>query len=96
MSEAEIVTKILEKLRKEGGWWIKIHGSRYQARGTPDIIGCYEGKFYGFEVKVPGKEGTLTRTQNLQLELIQQSGGISALVTSPEEALALLKKRSRI
>jgi Holliday junction resolvase len=93
MLEADLVTDIIKKLRKVGGWWIKVHGSRYQSRGLPDIIGCYLGRFYGFEVKVPGKEDTLTPTQALHLELIRNAGGVSGLVTSVEEAMALLRRR---
>lgn len=42
---------------------INIHGSVYTERGTPDIIGCINGRFVAFECK---------RDDTEDLELIQK------------------------
>lgn len=46
---------------------IKIHGSRYQEVGTPDIICCYHGHMILIELKV-GKE----EPSDIQLTRIEQ------------------------
>jgi hypothetical protein len=35
---------------------INIHGSIYSERGTPDVIGCIDGRFIAFECKRDDKE----------------------------------------
>lgn len=42
---------------------INIHGSVYSERGTPDVIGCINGRFIAFECK---------RTDDEDLEKIQK------------------------
>lgn len=36
---------------------INIHGSVFSERGTPDVIGCIDGKMVAFECKRTAKEG---------------------------------------
>jgi hypothetical protein len=60
-------------------------------RGLPDIIGCYAGKFYGMEVKLPGKENTLTAIQQYRISEINKNGGKAIMITSIEEALKFVK-----
>lgn len=86
--ESIIVANIIGNLKKKrGGFWVKIHGGMFQIIGLPDVIGCHRGHFYGFEVKRPGKEDTLTKRQSHILELIRLAGGTSAMVTSVDQAL---------
>ena len=92
MNESKLTTLILKALKKHGGFWFKVHGSAYQTTGIPDIIGCYRGRFIGFEVKIPGKENTLSRRQRLQLVRIVQQGGSSAMITSVRGALKLIQE----
>lgn len=95
--EARLSKKILKALKANGGYWVKVHGSAMQTTGLPDIIGCYEGWFVGFEVKLPGRESTLSLRQSVNLRRIEHSGGVPHVVTSPEDALEVvlrLRKRS--
>ena len=93
MSEAKLVTKIKKALKKEyGGRWVKIHGGPYQEAGVSDILGCYKGKFYAIEVKLPGKERTLTELQQIFINDINAAGGKATMVTSVEEVLKFIKK----
>lgn len=75
-----------------GAFAHKIHGGTYQSRGLPDIIGCYNGAFFGLEVKLPGKEQTLTLLQAKKLQDIKDAGGIAAMVTSVNEAIKVVKR----
>src|SRR3972149_6199879 len=88
--ETVLAKKILRLLREKAGFWAKIHGGPYQVTGLPDIIGCYRGRFYGFEVKVRERDQPTAR-QLLTLRLIRQAEGISRVVRGPTDALDTLQ-----
>jgi len=53
-------------------------------RGIPDIIGCYKGKFFAWELKRSEKEakkktGRIVLQRHI-IELISKSGGIGKIV----------------
>lgn len=86
--EGHLVRDIRVSLRaKYGGLWIKTHGGPYARQGTPDLIGCVQGYFIGLEVKLPGKEDTLTALQEETIQRINAEGGFASMVTSVDDAL---------
>ena len=88
MSEAGLVKKTMARLTKEGGLWIKVSAGPFQVAGLPDIIGCYNGRFYGLEAKLPGKERTLTKIQQWWISEINTTGGGKAtMFTTVEQAV---------
>lgn len=84
--ESRLRTNIVKRLSNYSGWWIVTHADGYGERGVPDIIGCYQGVFFGLEVKIPGKEHTLTPMQSRTIKKINDSGGKAAMVTSVDQA----------
>jgi hypothetical protein len=62
------------------------HADNFGTGGLPDIIGCVSGTFIGLEVKLPGKEHTLTKRQAHRLAQITKAGGKAAMVTSVSQA----------
>jgi len=92
--ETRLVGKILEALRERGGYWIKVHGSPFQRRGIPDIIGCYCGRFYAFEVKVDPEAYDATELQQKNITDITKERGVACIVCSTEEALKILNKEA--
>lgn len=87
MTEAQLTLKIRKALEKEPGVYVrKIHGGRYSA-GIPDIVGCKYGFFFALEVKLPGKERTVTKLQRSNLDAIEEADGVAAVVTTVKEAL---------
>jgi hypothetical protein len=48
--------------------------------------GLFQGYHFGLEVKMPGRENTVTKHQQYHLDCIKEAGGISAVVTDPDEA----------
>ena len=68
----------------------KIHVSEFSAEGTPDLLCCIQGHFIALEVKTPGEEPTLLQAFNLNS--IRQAGGLAAVVSSPQQAVALVQK----
>lgn len=86
MNEARLRTNIVKRLSGYSGWWTVTHADQWATGGLPDIIGCYAGVFFGLEVKLPGKEHTLTERQAHRLEQIRRAGGKAAMVTSVSQA----------
>lgn len=85
--EAKLTKKIRQDLQSNfGGWWVKLHGGPFQAAGLPDLIGLCKSKFFGIEVKLPGKENTVTRIQAYVLRKINENGGTGIVVTSVLQA----------
>lgn len=90
MREKYLQSKILKALRDFGGWWVKYHpGPRYGQPGVPDIIGCYQGIFVAMEVKRPGEKPTPLQAATIK-DIRQLGKGIAVVVTSVDEALAIL------
>ena len=71
--EAKDQSKILAHLEEEGAWVIKTQSTN--KNGTPDILGCLNGRFIAVEVKTTS--GTLSRLQELKLQQIERAGGIA-------------------
>ena len=93
MNEAKLTRKILKSLKDTyGGIWWKIHANVYQGKGTLDIFGVTEGKFFGLEVKLPGKEDTLSKMQEYTIKKINESGGYSRMVTSVKQTTRFVKR----
>lgn len=70
-------------------YFFKTHGGPYQKRGVPDLVGCLDGHFFGFEVKKPG--GKPTRQQEHNIVKIRKAGGITGVVTSTVEVMNYLR-----
>ena len=90
MLETPLTNRIKNALTKHGAYTVNIHGSKYSAKGTPDLLVCHNGRYIGMEVKTPDKKNTATRAQRQHLQLIKDAGGNADVVTSVADALALL------
>lgn len=85
--ESRLSRKIQERLRGEGWFCFKVHGSEAMMSGLPDIIVCAEGLFIGLETKNPETRTHVSPRQRYVHEKIRQAGGIAVVVTSPEGAV---------
>ena len=57
MKESNVVRLMLKALNsQERTFAIRTHGSAFQMRGTPDIIGCSHGMFFAIEAKRSAKD----------------------------------------
>jgi hypothetical protein len=91
LKEAELTRDCVRRLNKIPGCFaVKVHGSPYQTRGLPDIVGCLHSGFFGIEMKLPGKEKTLTDIQAATLDKIRKAGGRSGVATSYTECLEII------
>ena len=89
MREADIVRSILTHLKKlDGCFCWKEHGGPYGTNGIPDIICCYQGHFFGFEVKT--NSGKPTKLQEAVIRKINAAGGTALIVRSVDDVKAVL------
>jgi hypothetical protein len=67
------VTAYLAKQRPEV-WSLKVHGSRHQRAGVPDLLLCWRGRMLANELKAPG--GRLAPAQVRELIALHDAGAI--------------------
>ncbi len=88
--ETRLQQRIQKAIRKEypSSFFFKHWGGPFSPAGIPDLIGCVEGLFFGFEVKLPDEKRS--KTSDIQDETIadiEAAGGVARVVRSPEDAL---------
>lgn len=76
--EAKVKAKVVAELKAIGAYYFYPVTGGYGAGGIPDIVGCYESKFFGIECKAGRNKPTAL--QLFQLELIDEAGGITFVV----------------
>ena len=89
--ESKVTKAIMVYLKSRDIWCFKVAGGPMQQRGVPDIVCCVNGAFVALEVKRPGL-GRLTDLQALTIERIREAGGVAEVVTSVEEAAAVIEE----
>lgn len=92
-TETQLVARIMLMLDGQGAYVNKNHGSPFQRMGRPDIEGCLRGRFFAFEVKLPGKSRKKRTGSSLQeraLREIRTAGGCAAVVERVDEVDSLL------
>ena len=55
----------------------------YGRSGVPDIVGCWEGRYFAIECKAPGNKPT--GLQLKEMEAIQQAGGVAFVFDGQED-----------
>ena len=93
--ESKFKKQVMSRLKDLNGLFVFSKEAK-SLRGYPDIIGCYRGQFFGWELKRSESEarkqtGRIVLQRHI-LTLIQQSGGIGEIVHPDnfEEKLAEL------
>jgi hypothetical protein len=76
--EGKVKKKIVEQLKTLGCYYFFPATGGYGKSGVPDIVGCYQGKFFGIECKA-GKN-TTTALQEKNLREIGEAWGIAHVV----------------
>ena len=76
--EGKVKRVVVKQLKELGAYYFFPMTGGYGKSGVPDIIGCYEGKFFGIECKA-GKN-TPTALQEKNLRDIKEAKGASWVV----------------
>ena len=62
--EAKVKKKVVEQLKVLGAYYFYPVTGGYGRSGVPDIVGCYKGKFFGFECKSGKNKPTALQHKN--------------------------------
>jgi len=76
--EAKVKKVVVKQLKELGAYYFYPVTGGYGGSGVPDIIGCYEGRFFGIECKAGGNKPTPLQEKNLTD--ISNNGGIAVVV----------------
>ena len=76
--EARVKQVVVKQLKNIGAYYFFPATGGYGRSGVPDIVGCYEGDFFGIECKA-GKN-TPTPLQQKNLDDITTAAGIALVV----------------
>lgn len=91
--ESAIQASIIAYLRGlPGAYVVNYGGSAAGAKGTPDLLVCYKGRFIGIELKRPDSTYGLTPTQRIRLRQIESAGGVGLEAESLEDVVDLIKR----
>jgi hypothetical protein len=89
-AEARRSNGFITEIRLRGGWARKIHADAMQGAGIPDIAAVYKGVALWIETKEPN--GTLAKLQALEIEKINQAGGMAVAVRTLERLRQILNE----
>lgn len=92
-TEAAITESIRDLLRRFQIFHWKNWGGMLGTKGVPDILGIYQGRFLGIEVK--SETGILRPEQKQFLENIQKNGGIGFVARNLDDVIHNLGLRDR-
>jgi Holliday junction resolvase len=76
--EKKVKTKVVAILKELRAYYFYPVSGGYGASGIPDIVGCYNGKFFAIECKAGMNKPTPLQEKNLNS--IKATGGITLVV----------------
>jgi Holliday junction resolvase len=76
--EVKVKNKATKQLKALGAYYFFPFSSGWGKAGVPDIICCYNGKFFAFECKAGNNKPTVLQRQNI--EQIINCGGTAIVV----------------
>lgn len=91
MLERDIQKRLIQYLKTVPNCWI-VKVIQANINGCPDILMCFNGKFYGIEVKTDN--GRTSAIQDLQIRRIREAGGVPVVIRSLDELKTFLNKET--
>jgi Holliday junction resolvase len=76
--EAKVKKVVVQQLKGMGAYYFYPVTGGYGRSGVPDIVGCYEGLFFGIECKAGKNKPTPLQEKNLKE--ISEAGGLALVV----------------
>lgn len=83
--EHKVKQKAVKALRDINAYYFFPVGGGYGRAGIPDIIGCYNGKFFGIECKAGTNKPTALQMR--EMGAIEDSGGKTLVVNEDNVAM---------
>lgn len=92
VAESDLQSRIIGYLRGRGDCYVvNFGGSASSAKGTPDLLVCFQGRFLGLEIKQDISKYDITKTQRIRMRQIRKAGGVAKVVTSLQDVIDLLR-----
>jgi hypothetical protein len=76
--EKKVKQQVMQALKDMGAYYFYPVTGGYGRSGVPDIVGCWEGRFFGIECKAGKNLPTALQLKNLKE--ITDSGGIALVI----------------
>ena len=76
--EAKVKKVVVAQLKQLGAYYFYPVTGGYGQSGVPDVVGCYEGLFFGIECKAGKNKPTPLQDRNLKQ--IRDAGGLDLVV----------------
>lgn len=76
--EKKVKMKVVSQLEKLGAYHFPPMTGGFGRSGVPDIVGCYNGRFFGIECKAGKNKATALQMHHLKQ--IKSAGGIVLLI----------------
>ena len=76
--EAKVKKVVVQQLKDMGAYYFYPVTGGYGRSGVPDIVGCYQGLFFGIECKAGKNKPTPLQEKNLKQ--IAEAGGLALVV----------------
>lgn len=86
MLEGKLQKKTIDYLNSIGAYVVNVITA--SESGVPDLLCCYEGKFYGCEQKTI--DGVKSKVQEYNIKRIKAAGGVAGFVTTIEDVKRLI------
>lgn len=93
VTEKEITKAIRSMLKGLGVFHWKNFGGPMCQPGVPDILGIWQGRMLGIEVKAP--KGRLSESQHRFIDSINREGGLAFVARSIDDVIDGLDIRDR-
>mgnify|MGYP006908224745 FL=1 len=76
--EAKVKKVVVQQLKDIGAYYFYPVTGGYGRSGVPDIVGCYQGLFFGVECKAGKNKPTPLQEKNLKE--ISEAGGLALVI----------------
>lgn len=76
--EGKVKQKVTKALKEIGAYYFYPVTSGFGTSGLPDVVACYQGRFFGIECKAGRNKPTALQAKNLSE--ILEAGGFSIVV----------------
>jgi len=76
--EVKVKRAVVQQLKALGAYYFYPVTGGFGGSGVPDIVGCYNGLFFGIECKAGSNKPTALQQKNLSD--IKASGGIALVI----------------
>lgn len=90
--EAKVKAIVTKQLKDMGAYYFYPVTGGYGSSGVPDIVGCFDGMFFGLECKAGKNKPTALQQRNL--DQIVDAGGFAAVIN--EENMRSVEEMLRI